>query len=574
MRSTPPRSYKIAWRHWLVVLGLCVGVAGLVWRMVYLTVVERPFLQAQGNARTLRTLEIPAYRGIITDRNGHPLAVSSPVESVWVNPQEIQLDTPQVAKLAKLLGITTEQLTQRVQDNQDKEFLYVARHVSPEVQTKAAALAVHGVYFQKEYRRFYPQSEATAHVLGFTDLDEQGREGIELAYNEWLQGQPGERVVLKNRLGHVVSVVNDSKPPRPGRDLALSLDHRVQYIAHRELKTAMQENNAASGSIVILNVHTGEVLAMVNQPSYNPNQRQRKPNEHQRNRAMTDLFEPGSTIKPFSLLNVLNTTDHKVTDTVDTAPGWMMLGRYPVRDPNNFGTLDFAGVLRKSSNIGTAKLILDTPPNSLRDFLQKVGFGELTSQDFPGEAEGVVPSPTRWSDFTLATLSFGYSMSSTAIQLARAYASLLNGGYKLPVSLIKLEKPPQGELVHNPATLALLLPMLEDVVSGVGASGRRAQIPEYRVLGKTGTARMVGPNGYYKDKHTSFFVGAVPASNPQLVAVIVINKPSNGQYYGGVIAAPVFARVMGETLRLLDIPPDAAGQTVIDTQADDVVEEV
>lgn len=555
--------YRDRWRYYCVILGLLLGVFGLVYRMVDLTVVERPFLQAQGKARTVRTIELPAYRGMIMDRNGHPLAVSSPADSIWINPQEVDLEDKHWLKASELLNENFATIKARVEKNSRRGFLYLKRQLTPHLAKQIQALSIKGLYVQEEYRRFYPEGEVTAHVIGFTDIDENGQEGIELAYDDWLRGIPGKRMVIKDRLGKVVQIIDDVQQARPGEDIELSIDHRIQYIAYRELKKAVKKNQANSGSIVILDVKSGEILSMVNYPSYNPNGPRKAANDGRyRNRAMTDVFEPGSTIKTMSVVNVLQHQIATPETLIDTNPGWMTLNGRVVREiqHHNYGVITLTQVLQKSSNVGIAKITLQTPPNSLWHLLKKLGFGQITAVQFPGEVAGSMVLPHRWSDFTLSTLSFGYGFSSTALQLAQAYAVLAAEGVKRPVSIIKVTKAPQGERIIDKEIAKNVNVMLELVVQGKEGTAKKAQIPGYRVMGKTGTVRMISPNGGYdKNRHVSFFVGALPASDPRLVAVVVINDPTAGQYYGGAVAAPLFAEVLGPAARLLNIAPDMIG---------------
>lgn len=548
-----PHFYK--WRFWLVLFILGLGVLGLFWRMIQLTVLERNFLQKQGNARIVRTLTLPAYRGMISDRNGYPLAISSPAITVWANPQEVDLTDAKLQQLAKHLGEKFVSLKKQIAKNKDREFIYLKRQIDPAKGEKIKDLNITGIYFQQEYKRFYPEGEVMAHVVGFTDIDEQGQEGIELAFNDWLKGSPGKQKVIKDRLGHIVEVIDQHKMARPGNDLILSIDHRIQYLAYRELKQAMTQYAAKAGSIVILDVKTGEVLAMVNQPSYNPNQRPTKHDGRYRNRAVTDLFEPGSTIKAFSITNALASGKYTPESTVDTSPGWMVLNGKVIDDHRNKGEIDLTTILQKSSNVGVSKVTLSLEPDSLYDFLEKMGFGELTEIEFPGGAAGYISHESPNSELAIATLSFGYGLAVTNIQLAGAYAILANHGIKQPLTLLKSKKLASGAKVIKQRIANQVLTMLETVVDQ--GTAKRAHVYGYRVLGKTGTVRKVGPNGYDQNHHIGLFVGAAPASDPRIVVSVVIDDPQSGQFYGGLVAAPVFANVVGGSLRLLDLAPDA-----------------
>lgn len=542
------------WRFYFVccVLLMCVGC--LLWRMFYLTVLNRPFLQKQGNARILRTVPIPAYRGMITDRNGRPLAISTPLESIWVNPQVIPLDEEHIKPLAVSLHFSYTQLKNYLWKNRHREFVYLRRQVNPAVAQQVKGLNLPGVHLVKEYHRYYPAGEVSAQVVGFNNIDDEGQEGVELAYNSLLRSEPGKRRVIKDRLGHIIADVDIVKPARPGEDLILSIDERIQYLAYRELKKSVEENDAQSGSAVVLDIKTGEVLAMVNQPTFNPNQRYRHGGDKYRNRAVTDLVEPASTVKPFTIANALASGKYTPASKVNTSPGWMVLDKKLVRDMHDNGVLDLTTILEKSSNMGVTKLTLSLPADSLWRMLQGVGFGEATGIHFPGETNGVLVYHRPWAPITLATLSFGYGMAASPLQLARAYAVLGAGGIKRPGSLLRKNQVPEGEQVLDPKVAKAVVAMLEAVVNQ--GTGKRARVPGYRVAGKTGTARMIGPNGYEKRHHIAIFAGLAPVSDPRLAIVVVVNDPTAGQYYGSVVAAPVFAKIMAGALRILDVPPD------------------
>jgi len=545
------------WRFYLIIGLLIVASLALVARMLQLTVVDRAFLQKQGNARTLRTIHIPAYRGMITDRNGYPLAISTPVNSVWINPQEFDANQANLHKIAKLLHENPTTIMKRLQNNTGREFVYLKRHIDPAIGAQIEALQIPGVHLQAEFRRFYPEGESAAHVVGFTNIDDVGQEGLELAYDDWLRGVPGKELVLKDRYGHVVDIVDVKRKAKPGDQLTLSLDHRIQYLAYRELKQTVQDNQAKSGSIVVLDVKTGEVLGMANYPSYNPNQRYKRRNDNFRNRAVTDVFEPGSTLKAFSVANAIASGKYTPTSKVSTSPGYYKIGHRTVRDGRDNGTLDLTGILQHSSNVGMSKVTLSLAPESLGNLLESMGFGTRTDSGFPGEAAGSLPMDGKQDPFSLATLSFGYSLSVTTLQLAEGYAELASGGVKHPVSLVKLDGAPESERILPHQVANQVLQMLETVVQP-GGTGTRGQVPGYRVLGKTGTTRIVGPNGYEADHHNALFVGAAPASDPRIVIAVVVRDPTGGKFYGGLVAAPVFANVMSGSLRLLDVAPDKA----------------
>ncbi len=527
--------------------------AVLAVRAVDVQILDSDFLQDQGDARYLRTVSIPAHRGMITDRNGEPLAISAPVDSVWANPRVVRLDAARQRELARLLGLTPSRLGQRLADR-EREFVWLRRHVSPDTAARVRALGIDGVFLRQESRRFYPAGEVTAQVVGITDVDERGQEGLELALDERLRGVPGLQRVLKDRIGRVVEQVALVRPPRPGEDLALSLDRRIQYLAYRELKAAVRRHHAQSGSLVILDVASGEILAMVNQPSVNPNDRRGLRSEALRNRAVTDLFEPGSTIKPFVVAAALASGRYRPDTPIDTRPGTFRVGRKVIHDVHDQGLLDVARVIQKSSNVGIAKIALSLPRETLWETYNDVGLGLETGSGFPGEPSGRLPFFSDWDPLTQATLAFGYGMAVTPLQLAQAYAVLAADGLLRPPSFLRLDRAGVGRRVLDVDVVRRVRAMMEGVVSAEGTA-RRAAVPAYRVAGKTGTVRKSGVGGYREDRYVAWFAGMAPASRPRLVAVVVIDEPQ-GDYYGGQVAAPVFARVMAGALRLLDVPPD------------------
>lgn len=547
----------IAWRFYLVLTITVFAVLGLFWRVFTLSVLNQAFLQHQGNERVLRLINTPSFRGMIVDRNGFPLAVSTKVFSVWFNPQEFAPASESCALLSDLLELKNGELESILNRSQksNKEFVYLKRSLSPEVANRIKSLRIHGLYTQEEYRRFYPEGEIASQVIGITNIDDQGQEGLELGYNQWLQGEPGKKWVIKDRLGRIISDVQTLRQQKPGHDLVLSLDRRIQYQAYRELLQGIKKNNAHSGSAIVLDVKTGEILAMVNQPSFNPNNRKIAALSSVRNRAVTDTFEPGSTIKAFTIASALDSGHYKTDSIIDTSPGWMRLGKNLVHDEKNNGPLSIAQILQISSNVGVTKMVLSLPPNHLWDLLHRVGFGEITGVGFPGEQSGLLAKREKWSEFTLATLAFGYGMSVTPLQLARAYAVLANEGVKIPISLLRLEESPPGERVMEAHIAKEMLVLLESVVTKVG-TGRHARVPGYRIAGKTGTVKMVGEGGYEKHHYESSFVGIAPASHPRLVVAVVIHDPQGKLYYGGDVSGPVFEKIMEGALRTLDIPPD------------------
>ena len=553
-RDGQKTGYQWRRRFVLGVLGASVLVLG--WRLLDLQVLDRDFYRGQGDARILRVTSVPAHRGMITDRNGEPMAVSTPVASLWANPQELIPARDRWSELARALGLKRDELERDLSDYAQREFMYLKRQVPPDVAEAVKALDIPGVYLTKEYRRYYPAGEVTAHVLGFTDVDDRGQEGIELAYDDWLRGIPGSKRVIKDGRRQTVQDVESIREPRPGRDLKLSIDLRLQYLAYRELKATVQEHQARSGSLVLLDARTGEVLAMVNQPAGNPNNRADFSGSRYRNRAVTDPFEPGSTVKPFTVAAALEEGTYTPETPVETGPGWLRVGRNTVRDVHNYGSLDVSGVIKKSSNVGVAKIALSLPPERLWGVFSRVGFGKTTGSGFPGETGGLLADYTRWRPIEQATFAFGYGVSVTALQLAEAYTVLANGGVRHPVSLLRRDEVPEGERVLSEKVVSQIIPMLQSVVEK-GGTATRAAIPGYRVGGKTGTVRKVTAGGYSTNHYLALFSGIAPLSHPRLVMAVMINDPGGRSYYGGQVAAPLFANVMSGALRLLNIPPDA-----------------
>jgi cell division protein FtsI (penicillin-binding protein 3) len=548
-------SYSL--RKRLLAIGVVLGACGvvLVGRAAHLQLISPDFYQQQGDARFLRDVPIATSRGMITDRNGEPLAVSSPVESIWANPKELLQHADRVGALADALDIPREVLTQRLAQRAHKEFLYLRRHMNPDVAQEVMDLGVPGVYSQREFRRFYPHGEVMAHVLGFTNIDDRGQEGLELAFEDWLTGEPGMQRIIRDRRGRVVENVDLVKAAEPGHDLTLSIDRRIQYLAYRELKTALIEHGASSGSIVVLDVATGEVLAMVNQPSYNPNAREASGPEAQRNRAVTDVVEPGSVMKTLTLAAALESGKFKPDSPVDTSPGYMTLpGGHPIRDFRNYGMLTLTGVLTKSSNVGAARISNELTREHQYDIYQRFGLGKVSGSGFPGESFGVLHAPNLWGPAEKATISYGYGLSVTPVQLARAYAAIGNGGRLHEVTFVKGANSP-SEQVIDPAIAAELMAMME-TVTGPEGTARRAAVLGYRVAGKTGTSRKASGGGYAAKRYAAVFVGLVPASHPKFAMAVVIHDPQGLEYGGGAVSAPVFHHVMDGALRLMDVPPD------------------
>ncbi len=547
--------YPWRFRIVLALLALLVGV--IAWRIVDLQVTDQAFLQGQGDARSVRHIPIPAHRGLITDRNGEPLAVSTPVTTLWGNPKELQAARARWPELAKALGQDAASLSERLQSQASREFIYLVRGLTPEQGQDVLDLKIPGVYSQEEFRRFYPAGEVAAHVVGFTDIDDRGREGMELAYDEWLAGVPGKRQVLKDRRGRLIKDVQVVKNAKAGKAMALSIDLRLQYLAHSELRNVVHEYGAKAASLVMVDVKTGEILAMANQPTYNPNNRRNLQPAAMRNRAMIDVFEPGSTVKPFSIAAALGTGKYQPDSVVNTLPGWMRIGRYTIRDVSRGGMLSLTGILMKSSNVGISKIALDIGAEPVYAVMQQAGFGQDTGLGFPGERVGNLPNHRKWRDAETASLAYGYGLSVTAVQLAHAYAVLGNQGVNVPLSLLRLDQTQDGVQVIDKQISATVLQMLRAVVEEEGGGGARAKVPGYHVGGKSGTAKKIsGTGGYTKDAYRSFFAGVAPLSNPRIAAVVVVDEPSKGQYYGGLVAAPVFGKVMARALRLMNVAPD------------------
>lgn len=557
MRRKPQiQAVFIPWRYYFVLALISIIAFGLVIRVIDLTIFRHHFLQKEGNQRVLREVSVPAFRGMIVDRYGYPLAVSTTVDSIWVNPNEFKIDSQSLRALSKLLGMKAKEITALINRNltAHREFAYLKRNLPPDTAKQIKALGIPGVYAQEEYHRYYPEGEVSAHVIGFTNVDDEGQEGLELAYNNWLQGEKGKKLVIKDRLGRVIDDVQTLREQKQGRNLVLSIDRRIQYLTYKALLQGVTENKAESGSAIVLDVKTGEVLAMVNQPSFNPNSRQNRVSSAFRNRAVTDSFEPGSTIKAFTIASALE-SGRKPDTEIDTSPGWMRLDNHEVKDEKNNGILSYAEILQISSNMGAARIVLGLPRQQLSNLLHRMGFGEITGIGFPGEQSGFLPEHAPWGAFTLATLSFGYGLSVTPMQLARAYAILANHGVKIPVSLLKITEPKMGEQVIPAKVANEMLDLLETVVyKGVG---RKAQIVGYRVAGKTGTSIKAGNKGYEKHHYNSSFVGIAPVSNPRLVVAVVIHEPQGKNYLGAVVSAPIFKEIMEGALRTLAIAPDA-----------------
>ncbi len=552
----------VRWRFGLTLFALFALAITATGRIAWLHVVRHDFLAEQGDKRSLRHVPISAHRGTITDRNGEPLAVSTPMITLWANPLELVADEERWPELARALGTAPETLISRIQANAGRSFMYLERGVTPELGEQVAALRIAGVYQREEFKRFYPAADVTAHLVGLTDIDEQGREGIELAYNDWLAGVPGKRRVLQNRKGQIIADVQVVQNAKAGQAVALSIDLRLQYLAHRELQRTIQEFKARAGSLVMVDVKTGEILALVNYPTYNPNNRATYSGEGSRNRALVDVFEPGSTVKPFTIAAALDSGRWHPHSTVDVGNGRMMIGKYTIKDVSRGGVLDLTNVLKKSSNVGVSKIALDVGGEPVAAVMQQVGFGTDTGLGFPGESAGVFPVFPRWRSVETAAMSYGYGFSVTTAQLAHAYATLGNNGVSVPLTLLRQDRPVSESRVLNAHTSQVVLEMLRSVVEEEGGGGARARVPGYHVAGKSGTAKKTTGRGYTEDSYRSLFAGVGPVSEPRIALAIVIDEPREGGYFGGLVAAPAFSRIMAGTLRLLNVRPDNLPETM------------
>ncbi len=543
-----------------VLFGLLAITALLLgWRAVHLQILNKEFLREQGEARYSRVLPVVAHRGMILDRHGDALAASTPVDSVWANPKEFRATPAEFRKLSALLDMPVDAVTRAVYERPNSEFAYLKRQISPDTGRRIVELKIPGVALQREYRRYYPAGEVAAHVLGFTDIDDRGQEGLELALDESLRGVNGKRKIIRDSAGRAVEAVESVLEPEPGLDVALSIDRRLQYLAYRELKSAVQQHNARAGTVVVLDVRTGEVLAMANAPAFNPNNRDELHGPRCRNRAVTDLFEPGSTIKPFSIAAALQTGHFRPSTLIDTAPGSFRVGRALVRDVHDYGLIDVATVLKKSSNVGVSKIALEIPPEAIWTQYTRAGFGARSSDEFPGEVSGVLNPYKQWHDVERVTAAYGYGLSVTALQLTRAYAALADAGRLRKVTFARVEDPAEAtaptEQLMSAQTAAQIRRMMETVAED-GGTGTLARVPGYRIAGKTGTVKKNEEGGYAENRYRSLFAGFAPARAPRLAMVVVIDEPQGKQYYGGEVAAPVFANVMAGALRLLNVPPD------------------
>lgn len=543
------------WRLILISVSFIFLTALLFARLIQLHISHTDFLQAQGNARTLRIIDIPSYRGLIMDRRQIPLAISTPVHAVWIDPRHFSATKEEVNKLAKILGFSAEELHHKLEQGAHREFIYLKRNVTPDVSEKVKSLRLTGVNLKREFRRYYPAGRQTAQLIGFTDIDDQGQAGIELMFQDIMKPVFGKKKVLEDRTGQWVKDIDHLQTAHSGQDITLSIDLRIQSFAYRELENAIREYHAKSATLVMLDVQTGEVLAMISAPSFNPNNRQECHGSATRNRALTDLIEPGSTIKAFSVASALSNRTLKPETLIDTSPGYYYVANHMIKDLHNYGVLSLRDVLSKSSNVGISKITLALPPEKLINTFRALGLGDSINTNFPGERNGILPAPPK-NPFVHATLAFGYGLSVTPLQLAHAYATLATKGVKRPISLTKVEDP--GDLLTQqvlPVDVAQnTLLMLTDVLEH--GTGTRANIPGYKTAGKTGTTRIVGPQGYDPNRHMALFAGITPVNHPRLATVVIIEEPNEKSYSGGLVAAPIYKNVVSKALYILNIPPD------------------
>lgn len=553
-------------RHALLSLAMLGAAAGLGYRAFDLHLADQSFLQHQAAARHLRSVELPAHRGVISDRHGEPLAVSTPVASVWVHPREFSTARDRWDAVGDLLNMEYEQIEDAVMGRMHREFVYLRRSVTPMLAERVMGLEVPGVYLGREYRRYYPAGEVAGHLVGFTDVDDHGREGLELAFDGHLRGVPGKGRVVRDRLGRWVEILDEMRAPRAGDDLSLTIDSRLQYLAYRELKAAYHKHQARAASAVVLDARTGELLAAVNQPSFNPNDLAARDPKRMRNRVFTDLFEPGSTVKPFVVATALAAGTLEPDAHLDTSPGVLRIGAHRVHDVRNFGVLSVAQVLQKSSNVGASRIGLSLPPELLWGTLTGLGFGLDTASGFPGEAAGVLTTPGGWREAERATHSYGYGFSITPLQLARAYGALADGGRLPTVSIVRGQHTPRtAQPVLDPASCTLVMDMLTGVVAPGGTAASSA-IAGYQVAGKTGTSLIASAGGYDRERFVASFAGVAPWPDPQLVMVVTVTDPQGDAYHGGEVAAPVFAGFMRDALPLLGVPEQLPRQLALRAQ--------
>ncbi|MEE9321870.1 MAG: penicillin-binding protein 2 [Granulosicoccus sp.] len=545
-----------SFRRQLVMLFFALLGSALMVRAAFLQVFDHEFYRGQGDARQLRTVAMAAHRGNLLDRSGEPLAISTPIQSLWGVPEKLAEQPAALREVAALLSIDYDRMLNRVTAaaDQGREFVYIKRHVTPKLAVRVAELHVSGLSTLKEYRRYYPSGRAAAHVVGFTDIDDRGREGLELSYDEWLGGSPGRRRVVRDLNGREITGMDIIEPATPGKDLRLSIDRQLQYFANRALQQTVKLHKAESASLVVMNVRTGEVMAMANYPSYNPNDMSDRSGGKQRNRSLTDVFEPGSTMKPFTIAAALDSGKFKADDIIYTSPGSYSIGKYQINDLKDHGWLDLRGIVKKSSNVGVSKVATKLEPEQMWSVFDAFGFGRPPGSEFPGEVAGYFNHPAYWHHVEQASISYGYGISVSALQLVRAYSALGNDGLMPAVSFLAVDVPERGQRVIDAGIAQEIRGMLESVVNE--GTGHRAKVPGFRIAGKTGTSHRSQSGGYAEDRYVSVFAGLAPASRPELAAVVVIHDPKAGDYFGSVVAAPVFAEIMSHALRLGGIEPD------------------
>lgn len=543
-----------AWRLNLVRIMFVMMVAGLCWRLADIQVLNPEFLRHQGDARHLRQVPVVAHRGMIVDRHGEPLAISTPVHSVWLNPQDVLASDPRIPQLAQLLDLSVQKIKDKIEQNQSREFVYLKRRITPELSAKVKELGIQGVALQREYKRYYPAGEVASHIVGFTNIDDIGQEGLELTYDAVLTGRQGLKRMVRDSRGNYVEGGELIRPAKSGENVQLSIDLRLQYLTYQALKKAVAGHHAKSGTAVILDTRTGEVLAMANQPSYNPNNRAGLKPSDLRNRAVTDLFEPGSTVKPFTVVSGIKSGEFDASTIINTHPGYYRVSGHPIKDFRDYGEIDLTTLIQKSSNVGASKIALALKPTELWQDFASFGLGEATGAYFPGEAMGTMPDPQSWRTLDIATMGYGYGLSTSAMQLARAYTVLADNGILKPVTFIKTDKVPKGRREFSADIMRDVVQMMVKVIEP-GGTATRAAVANYHVAGKTGTAKKAISGGYADDRYQSVFAGLIPASAPRLAMVVMIDEPQ-GEYYGGAVAAPVFAEVMTGAMRLLNIAPD------------------
>ena len=544
----------------------------LVVRAVYIQLIDDDFYKKEGRDRQIRTVEISASRGDLLDRHGDPIAISTPIPSLYGDPDKLIESPGLIQDVAGLLSVDANRLQERISlaAERGRSFVYIQRHVAPALVEQVVALDVPGLAVMQEYRRYYPSAGTASHLVGFTGIDDHGREGLEMAYDQWLSGKSGKRRLVKDLVGREIAGTDIIKPAIAGKDLYLSIDRKLQYFANRALEEAIKEHKAESGSVVVMNVKSGEIMAMTNYPSYNPNDVSDRSGGRQRNRAITDVFEPGSTMKPFTIAAALESGDFKPEDIVYTSPGRYTIGKYEISDDGkDHGWLDLGGVVSKSSNVGISKIARQLEPEQMWSVFDSFGFGRPPGSEFPGEVAGYFNHPTLWHHVEQASVSFGYGISVSALQLVHAYSAMANDGVMMPISFLRLDEPVNGKQVVDSYIARDVTKMLESVVTG--GSGKRAKVPGYRVAGKTGTSHRSQSGGYAEDSYVSVFAGFAPVSDPQLAIAVVVHDPQAGEHFGGVVAAPVFANVMSHALRLGGIDPDDIDKRRIDDQRAAVV---